>query len=256
MNGSNGSNEASEKVLIVEDEMHIAEGIKFNLDALGYQTKIADDGVKAILEWKNFSPDLVVLDLMLPRLDGYTVIESIRNEDEWLPILVLSAKSGVDDRVKTLRNGVDDYLLKPFEVDELMLRINRLLKRAKKQTSERLVKAEKLNRTIKTSISHDLDGYTFGSNKINFSTFEAFCSDKKIVLTEQEIKLLEIFIKNEGLVLTRQIILQNGWGVNNKHVTQRTIDNFIVRFRKYFEEDAKNPKHFISIRSVGYRFCK
>jgi DNA-binding response OmpR family regulator len=233
------------RILVVEDEKHIAEGIRLNLSLLGYDVRIATDGVSALQQWKAWRPDLIVLDIMLPGIDGFSVLQSIRLEDEKLPILILSAKAGPDDRVRGLAHGVDDYLAKPFNLEEFQLRVERLIKRAAWGRGENGNGSENL--TVTETV------YRFGSNTIEFDTGKAHCKGGVVRLTEQELKLLKLFIKHRGKPLSRTKILEIGWGYTGE-MTTRTVDNFIVRFRKYFEENPKKPLFFRSVRSVGYLF--
>lgn len=233
------------RILIIEDENHIAEGIKLNLELQGYDVEVASDGVSGLTKWKTYIPDLVVLDIMLPGIDGLTILQNIRLEDERIPILILSAKSDLDDRVKGLSYGVDDYLSKPFHLEEFLLRTERLLIRATwSQEKGDPKEAGRLSfpRT-----------YKFGGNVVNFDRCVADCRKGVIRLTGQEAKLLKLFISNRGKPLSRRTILEIGWGYT-KHTTTRTVDNFIVRFRKYFEDNPKKPVYFKSLRSVGYIF--
>lgn len=233
------------RILIVEDEEHIADGIKLNLTLQGYDTMIAGDGVAALDLWKEWRPDLIVLDIMLPRIDGISVLRNIRLEDQRIPILILSARSTQADKIEGLRHGVDDYLAKPFDLEEFLLRIERLLTRISLYESSDFSGAEKLGSVDRF--------YRFGDNEIDFLESTAQCLSGKILLTEQEIKLLKLFVSNRGKALSRQKLLEIGWGYT-KNMTTRTVDNFLVRFRKYFEKDPKNPEYFKSRRSVGYIF--
>jgi DNA-binding response OmpR family regulator len=228
-------------VLIIEDDRHIAEGIQLNLNLQGYEVVIAGDGVAGLSEWKRVRPDLVILDIMLPGIDGLSILQSIRLEDERMPILILSAKGDPEDRIKGLAFGVDDYLAKPFNLEELLLRVERLLKRGG------------WNQERQTVDQGTLDTYCFGDNSIDFRTHTAHCRSGEISLTEQESKVLKLFIANRGNPLSREKLLQIGWGYSRKTST-RTVDNFIVRFRKYFEPDPKSPIYFKSLRSIGYLF--
>ena len=228
------------RILIIEDDLHIAEGLQLNLMLQGYEVDIAADGVSGLNRWKQVRPDLVILDIMLPGIDGLSILQSIRLEDERLPILILSAKGDPDDRIKGLAFGVDDYLAKPFNLEELLLRVERLLKRGRWNQE---------NGTPPPSF----DTYRFGDNYIDFRTHTALCHMGQISLTEQEAKVLKLFIAHRGQPLSRDELLQIGWGYSRK-TTTRTVDNFIVRFRKYFEPDPKNPIYFKSLRSIGYLF--
>jgi len=230
------------RILIVEDDAHIAEGLRLNLSLKGYDVKISPDGVSGIHDWKEWKPDLIVLDIMLPGIDGLAVLRNIRLEDERLPILILSARGEIEDRIKGLSWGVDDYLAKPFNLDEFLLRVERLIKRSTWEREE------------STSAGAPVGSiYKFGKNVIDFEKFTAVCSCGKVTLTEQEVKLLKLFIANRGKPLSRNELLEIGWGYTGSTPT-RTVDNFIVRFRKYFEDNPQEPVFFRSLRSVGYIF--
>jgi two-component system alkaline phosphatase synthesis response regulator PhoP len=233
------------RVLVVEDESHLSEGLKLNLSLKGYDVMIAPDGSSALRRWKEWAPDLIVLDIMLPKIDGLSVLRKIRLEDERIPILILSAKGTSDDKIKGFSYGVDDYLAKPFNLDEFLLRVDRLAARGD-WTREASDSGDR-------EISSLPRFYNFGENRIDFQTLEAQCPSGQISLTEQEARLLRLFIANRGKPLSRKKLLEIGWGYA-RGTTTRTVDNFIVRFRKYFERDPKNPVHFKSLRSVGYIF--
>ena len=229
------------KILIIEDDLHIAAGIELNLQLQGYRTFIAADGPEGLKCWRETDPDLIVLDIMLPGIDGLTLLQTIRLEDERVPILILSAKATSEDIIKGLAYGVDDYLSKPFNLEEFLLRVERLLTRG-----------------AWSRVDSAVDGgrppvFTFGPNSIDFKAGTAQCRQGLITLTEQEIKLLKLFVANRGKPLPRSKLLEVGWGYSRRF-TSRTIDNFVVRLRKYFEKDPKHPQYFKSVRSVGYRF--
>ena len=233
------------RILVIEDEEHIAEGIKLNLTLQGYDVEIAGDGVSGINLWKKRQPDLIVLDIMLPGIDGLSVLQNIRLEDERLPVLILSAKATDRDRINGFSLGVDDYLAKPFNLEEFLLRVDRLLTRAAWENE-----SPETGSTREHSL---ISVYEFGNNRIEFETATARCKAGDITLTEQELKLLKLFILHRGKPLSRKKILEIGWGYTGG-MTTRTVDNFIVRFRKYFEDNPKKPVHFKSVRSVGYLF--
>jgi two-component system, OmpR family, alkaline phosphatase synthesis response regulator PhoP len=240
--------EAAEKkrILVIEDEAHIADGIQLNLTLQGYGVSIARDGIDGLEQWRSWKPDLIVLDIMLPMIDGFSILKTIRREDEKIPVLILSARGDTKDKIKGLRYGVDDYLSKPFDLEEFLLRVARLIQ--KKGWYE--------GPGPKKNSGHDLftgDSYAFGENHIDFITFKADCAAGKIILTEQEVTLLKIFIAHKGKPLAREMLLNAGWGYSSD-TTTRTVDNFIVRFRKYFEKNPKKPVYFVSRRSVGYIF--
>ena len=228
-------------ILVIEDDAHIAEGLQLNLSLQGYEVVRAADGPSGLQKWKENRPDLIVLDIMLPGIDGLSILQSIRLEDERLPVLILSAKAASDDIVKGLSCGVDDYLAKPFNLEEFLLRVERLIKRAGWTRDAN-----------QPNMSNEVV-YSFGTNTIDFEKNIALCRQGRIVLTEQEVRLLKLFIANYGKPLSRDTLLEIGWGYT-RSVTSRTVDNFIVRLRKYFEQNPKKPKYFISLRSIGYMF--
>jgi DNA-binding response OmpR family regulator len=233
------------RILIIEDDSHIAEGLKLNLLLQGYEVDIAPDGVAGLQKWKTWQPHLIVLDIMLPGMNGFSVLQSIRLTDERLPILILSALGSVEDRVKGLTCGVDDYLTKPFNLEEFLLRVERLLARASWVGGMGNLQLSGLNSSPQT--------YIFGDNRIDFSTATAYVKNGQITLTEQEMKLLRLFIARRGKPLSRKQLLEIGWGYTGV-ITTRTVDNFIVRLRRYFEDDPQRPVYFRSLRSIGYIF--
>ncbi|MFH2218445.1 MAG: response regulator transcription factor [Pseudomonadota bacterium] len=233
------------RILVIEDDRHIAEGLKLNLSFQGYDVDIAADGVSGLQKWKTFRPDLIVLDIMLPVIDGISILQNIRLEDERVLVLILSAKSASEDKVLGLTCGGDDYLSKPFDLEEFLLRVALLFKRTSGHRRESAAGRGILPSLAKT--------YTFGNNHVDFENATARCRQGKIQLTEQEVKLLKLFIANRGKPLPRNKILEVGWGYT-REMTTRTVDNFIVRFRKYFEKNPKKPVYFKSLRSVGYIF--
>jgi len=225
-------------ILLVEDEENLQEALKLNLELEGYEITGAYDGAEALQAVQKEYFNLIILDVMLPEIDGITVCETIRLSNPDIPILILSAKNSSADRVLGLKKGADDYLTKPFNLEELLIRVNNLIKK-----SERLSSKEPIP-----------DVYDFGKNKIDFKASEAFTkSGEKITLTKKEIMLLKLLIENKNEVVTREKILQVVWGYN-VYPTTRTIDNFILNFRKYFEEESRDPKYFHSVRGVGYKF--
>ena len=240
--------EAAEKkrILVIEDEARIAEGLRLNLSLAGYAVSVAGDGIDGLDQWRTWHPDLIILDIMLPMIDGFSILQTIRQEDEKIPVLILSARGNTRDKVKGLRYGVDDYLAKPFDLEEFLLRVERLIQ-----------KSAWYEPAGSETGSHNgmFQGmeYRFGGNHVDFITFKACCAAGEIILTEQEITLLKIFIANKGRPLSREMLLNAGWGYASDTST-RTVDNFMVRFRKYFEKNPKDPQFFKSRRSVGYIF--
>ncbi|CAI8180057.1 MAG: Transcriptional regulatory protein WalR [Bacteroidia bacterium] len=223
------------RILVVEDEKDLADTIKLNLELEDYHPIVVNDGLDAISAFKEQSFDLVILDIMIPSINGIEVCENIRLQDSSVPIMFLSAKSRSEDRILGLKKGGDDYLTKPFNLEELILRISNLIARNETNTSN----------TITT--------YSFGKNSVDFDSYEAIGKQGKFTLTNKESLLLKLLIENEGEVVSRERILQAVWGYS-VYPSTRTIDNFVLAFRRYFEDDQKNPKFFISLRGVGYKF--
>ena len=232
------TNEKQFSILLVEDEENLQEALKLNLELEGYEVSVAGDGAKALKMVSKEHFDLIVLDVMLPEVDGITVCETIRLKNNDVPILMLSAKHSSADKVLGLKKGADDYMAKPFNLDELLLRIEKLIKK-----SERISNKETVE-----------DIYTFGRNNIDFKASAANnYNNEDIILTKKEVMLLKLLVENKNEVVTREKILQSVWGYN-VYPTTRTIDNFILNFRKYFEADSRNPRFFQSARGVGYKF--
>jgi two-component system OmpR family response regulator len=229
-------------ILVVEDEQHLAFGIKYNLEAEGFDVTTAGDGPAALklIEEDARGVDLVVLDLMLPGMSGYAVCEALREKGNDVPVLMLSARTLVEDRIRGYDVGADQYLQKPFELEELLSMTRNLLARRTKS-------APRANEQTVATI------YQFGRATVNFDTFDVTVAGERIRLTHTEMKLLRYFVEKEGLVVTRAELLEHVWGMAHMPTT-RTVDNFIVNLRKYFEEDPGNPKHFLSVRGAGYRF--
>lgn len=225
------------RILVAEDEAHIANMIRLNLDLEGYEAVIAKDGKEAIELFLSQHFDLALLDVMMPHINGFDVCEKIKLHKPDFPVMFLTARDAPPDRIKGLKTGADDYLTKPFHLEELLLRIDKLLKRFAKA-------APGLGEIA-----------VFGNNQVNFTTYEAEGVNGKLALTQKEAMLLRFFISRSGQALSRQEILQMVWGYDVFPST-RTIDNFILTFRKNFELEPTNPRHFISVRSVGYMFVK
>ena len=225
------------RILLVEDEENIREGIKLNLELEDFEVVATDNGKRALEFFRTQHFDLIVLDVMLPEVDGFQICEQIRLVNLDVPIMFLTAKDTSVDRVLGLKKGADDYLTKPFNLEELLLRIRNLLKRTKKDgdTGVEFVK--------------------FGGNEVNFKTYNAQTIRGEVQLTKKEAMLLKLLIDRKNEVVSRQQILQAVWGYD-VYPSTRTIDNFILSFRKYFEVDPKQPKFFLSVRGVGYKFIE
>lgn len=244
----------AKKILIIDDEKHIAEAIKLNLRMLGHDVLHAINGLEGLKYYTEYGPELVIVDLMMPEIDGFGVIGEIRKRDPKIPILVISAKEQVKEKIKCLSLGVDDYLSKPFNLDEFLLRVDRLLTRM--EWSQGVLSADQLKAGASTGILVE-ESYDFGDHTVDFKNLAAYCFKSKnsdrFDLTLQEIKILKVFFAFPGIPMTREEILEKAVGYQ-PGVSSRTLDNFIVRFRKYFEVDPKDPKFFKSVRSVGYLF--
>ena len=227
-------------ILLVEDEENLHEALKLNLELEGYEITSAYDGSQALQKISQEYFDLIIMDIMLPELDGISVTETIRISNNEVPILILSAKNDSSDRVLGLKKGADDYLTKPFNLEELLLRVQKLIEKNKKLKEKDTVG----------------DTYTFGDNTIDFKAQEAITrTGERIQISKKEAMLLKLLIENKNEVVPREKILQSVWGYN-VYPTTRTIDNFILSFRKYFEEDSRNPKFFHSVRGVGYKYTE
>ncbi|MBN8681060.1 MAG: response regulator transcription factor [Chitinophagales bacterium] len=224
------------RILLVEDEVGIRDTVKLNLELEGYEVVATGNGRKALEYIQHQHFDLLLLDVMLPDVDGFTITEQVRLTNTEVPILILTAKDMAQDKVTGLKKGADDYLTKPYNLEELLLRVSNLVRRSQR---------------VKGEVS---DLYEFGENKVNFSTFEATTWEgQSVVLTKKESMLLKLLVERKNEVVSRNQILQAVWGYDVFPST-RTIDNFILAFRKYFERDPKQPEFFHSIRGVGYKF--
>ena len=223
------------RILLVEDEEQLNKIIKLNLELEGYEVVSCLDGKKALDIIHNQFFNLLILDIMLPEVSGIQICEQVRLRNKKIGIIFISAKDTSQDRIAGLKVGADDYLTKPFVLEELLLRVRNLVKRAAEKEPE--FQPE----------------FRFGDNHVNFETYEAIGQSGKFRLTNRETLLLKLLIEKQNEVVSRQQILQKVWGYDVFPST-RTIDNFILNFRKYFEKNPKNPLHFHSIRGVGYKF--
>jgi len=234
---------ANAHILVVEDEEHLAAGIKYNLVAEGYRVTTAADGATAlkILEASPGAIDLIVLDLMLPGMSGYAVCEALRAADREMPVLILSARTLAEDRTRGFDVGANQYMTKPFELDEFLSRVRNLLTFHRRQVESRVGKPP---RVVECE---------FAAAKINFETFAASVHGEPVRLTQLEMSLLRYFVENEGRVIPRRELLENVWGMPGT-LNTRAPDQFIRRLRKLFEPDPAAPRHFLTIRDAGYRF--
>ncbi len=223
-------------ILLVEDEETIAYALKLNLEAENYRVEHFATGSRAIGFLNEHHADLLLLDVMLPEADGYEICRHFRDKDKYTPVVFISAKNDNQSRLHGLRMGADDYITKPFNLDELLLKIDRLL--------------------FKNDLRKDHDIAYFGDCWIDFTTLEAKGVDgKKVNMSKLEFDLAKLLITNKDKPLSRAFLYSKLWGYDKKHQpNSRTLDNFMVFIRRYFEEDISNPKHFISVRGVGYKF--
>ena len=229
-------------ILVVEDEEHLAYGIKFNLEGEGYAVTAVGDGQAALARLAADPPvDLVVLDLMLPGMSGYAVCEALRARGSTVPVVMLTARTLVEDRIRGFDAGTDVYMQKPFDLEELLSVVRNLL--ARRGRAERPPAGAPPRGAI----------YRFGESEVNFDTWEASGRGRPVRLTSLEMKLLKYLVEHEGSVVSREELLKNVWGMTRAPAT-RTIDTFIFNLRKYFEADPSRPVHFLSVRGTGYRF--
>lgn len=226
------------RILLVEDEESLAHMLKLNLEMENYAVVHVADGHSAIEKFRSQVFDLAILDVMIPQMDGFAVCQTVRLEGNKTPILFLSAKATGKDRVEGLKIGADDYLTKPFDLEELMLRVSKLIQR---------------HDDGKAALA-DIDEYRIGNGVVSFLNYNV--RDKngvEVEVSKKEVMLLKLLIQRDGEVVSREEILEKVWGYDVFPNT-RTIDNYILAFRKYFEPDSRNPIYFHSVRGVGYKF--
>lgn len=228
-------------ILVVEDERHLAVLIKYNLEHEGYRVTTMADGPTAVkfMEENGDEIDLVILDLMLPGMSGYAVCEQLRASDHDMPVLILSARTLSEDRTRGFDVGANQYLSKPFDLDELLSRVRNLMTHFPRREASPKFGAVEI--------------FEFDDARINFATFEVTVRGQAMRLTQLEMKLLHYFITHQGRVIPRHELLEEVWDMPG-HVTTRAVDQFIRRLRKTFEKDPANPEHFLTIRDAGYRF--
>ncbi len=226
-------------ILLVEDEPHIARGLVYNLEADGFRVVHVLTGEEALEQSLGTDFALVVLDLMLPGIGGIEVCRGLRLRDPQLPILILTARSQEEDRVAGLAAGADDYLTKPFSLEEFLLRVRGMLRRSAWYRPE----------------APSPEQYVFGGCKVDLKERRAATPRGEVILTDIEARMLRLFFRREGEVLTRKELLESVWGMAPDAET-RTLDNFIVRLRRYFEPDPTHPVHFLTVRGRGYRFVR
>lgn len=224
-------------VLVVEDDPSISLGLRINLEAEGYSVLVAGDGETALAEIFSGRPDLVLLDLMLPGMNGFEVIQATRREGYALPIIVLSARTGEMDKVTGLELGAEDFVSKPFSLAELLARVRGALRRA----------------GPKVSPGAPSPAVVFGDVRVDAAARTAHKGGASVDITATEFDVLLCLVRAQGKVLTRDDIFRAVWGPHH-HGTPRTIDNFLQQLRAKLEDDPQAPKHFLTVRGVGYRF--
>jgi len=225
----------SKKILVVEDEPGIMVSLRDELESEGYTVHTAESGDKALALAKEKNPDLIILDIMLPVLNGYEVCKRLRMDGDLTPIIMLTVKDKEVDKVLGLELGADDYVTKPFSLRELMARVKAVFRRIEER-------------------GKGLVNYTFGEISLDFQKYEATRKGKKLDLTPLEFRMLKLLIEKKGQVISRNDFLDHIWGEDNVSVSFRTVDSHIANIRKKIEDDPSNPKHILSLRSVGYKF--
>ena len=241
------------RVLVVEDEAHLAQGLRFNLEAEGYAAEVVGDGEAAmdrlLVKKENF--DAVVLDIMLPGKDGFSVVSELRAARNYVPVLMLTARGRPEDVLKGFASGADDYLAKPFDLSILLARLQGLLRRS--QWVHGGHSAAPRETTGNGSGVGDFGTFSFDGKTIDFGALELRSGGNTIHLTLMESELLRHLVRNDGRIVSRKQILEEVWGLHEDTDT-RAIDNFVVRLRRYIEDDPANPRHLLTVRGVGYRF--
>ena len=225
-----------ERILVVEDEQHLADGLRFNLEAEGYDVDVVESGEAALSHPRLSAVNLVLLDVMLPGIDGFAVASELRRKENFVPVLMLTARGRPDDVVRGFEAGADDYLPKPFDLTVLLARVKGLLRRRSWSQTP--------------SVSDQL---SLGDRVIDFQRMELVAEGERVPLTLMETNFLKYLAQRDGQTVSRRAILEDVWGVHEDTDT-RAIDNFVVRLRRYIEPDPTKPRHLVTVRGVGYRF--
>jgi two-component system alkaline phosphatase synthesis response regulator PhoP len=225
----------SRKILVVEDEPGILVSLRDEFESEGYAICTAESGDKALALAKEQNPDLIILDIMLPGLDGYEVCRRLRMDGDTTPIIMLTVRDKEVDKVLGLELGADDYVTKPFSLREVTARVKAIFRRMEER-------------------GKDLTNYSFGKISLDFQRYEAMKEGRTLELTPLEFRMLKLLIEKKGRVISRDKFLDYIWGEENVSVSFRTIDSHIANIRKKIEADPSNPRHILSLRSVGYKF--
>jgi DNA-binding response OmpR family regulator len=239
------------RILIVEDEAHLAEGLRFNLEAEGHSVQITSKGEEALaLLQKKHDFEALVLDVMLPGKDGFTVARELRESQNYIPLLMLTARGRSEDVLKGFESGADDYLAKPFNLAILLARLESLLRRKNWQQTPLPQTPGRSDRSLDPSIP---EAFKFDNKLFDFQTLQLHCGKQTFQLTLMEAELLRYLIRNTGRPVSRKAILHDVWDLHEDTDT-RAIDNFIVRLRRYIEPEPSKPRHLLTIRGLGYQF--
>jgi two-component system alkaline phosphatase synthesis response regulator PhoP len=244
------------RVLVVEDEAHLAQGLRFNLEAEGYSAEVVGDGEAAtdrlLAKKENF--DAIVLDIMLPGKDGFSVVSELRAARNYVPVLMLTARSRPEDVLKGFAAGADDYLPKPFDLSILLARLQGLLRRSQwMRAGSPAETPDTAPLSVHPGIVSDFGTFSFSGKTIDFGKLELNVDGSVTRLTLMESELLRHLVQSDGRVVSRKQILEEVWGLHEDTDT-RAIDNFMVRLRRYIEDDPAQPRHLLTVRGVGYRF--
>ncbi len=223
------------RILVVEDDAHLADGLRINLELEGYEPVLAGSAEDGLDLWRGGGIELILLDVMLPGMDGFAFCRQVRNEGDRLPILFLTARSAGQDRIRGLDEGGDDYITKPFDLDELLARIKSLFRR------QDWFRSQEAPSTLR-----------IGKAEINLRTYQAVTDDGTIGLKEKEVMILRLLSEHAGEPVDRETILDRVWGFG-AYPTTRTVDNFILALRKIVETDPRSPRHILTVHGVGYR---
>jgi two-component system alkaline phosphatase synthesis response regulator PhoP len=243
------------RILLVEDEGHLAQGLRFNLEAEGYSAEVVGDGEAATdcLLGRKENFDAIVLDIMLPGKDGFSVVSELRAAQNYVPVLMLTARGSPEDVLKGFAAGADDYLPKPFDLSILLARLQGLLRRTQWMRTGQAPSSSGVQATSDPRNVSDFGTFSFNGKTIDFGTLELRTSGNVTRLTLMESQLLRHLLRNDGRVVSRKQILEEVWGLHEDTDT-RAIDNFMVRLRRYIEDEPAQPRHLLTVRGVGYRF--
>jgi len=238
------------RILVVEDEEHLAQGLRFNLEAEGYEAEVVGDGESATERLLGNKPvfDAVVLDIMLPGKDGFSVVSELRSARNYVPVLMLTARGRPEDVLKGFASGADDYLAKPFDLSILLARLQGLLRRSEWMRGQ----PPSMQAQPSAQGNGEFGTFSFAGRTIDFGSLELRSGDNTIHLTVMEAELLRHLVRNDGKIVSRKQILEQVWGLHEDTDT-RAIDNFVVRLRRYIEDDPASPRHLLTVRGVGYR---